>query len=203
MGQSGLLQEDRREDDYYTLLKREYQYQQKKYKLSPVTAPVHFLRMRPGNFPTVRLAQLAMRVHHSAHLFSKIKEANSLKEVKAWFDIMANDYWHYHYRLDEPSSLKRKKLGDTMIDNIVINTICPLIFAYGVYHDEQRYKDKSLFWLEQTTAEKNNITKGFQQAGLSNKNAFDSQALIELKNEYCNKKRCLECGVGNVLLKEQ
>lgn len=199
LGQAGLLS-GKFEEDYSKMLQKEYLFLKQKYSLKPVNMPVHFLRMRPGNFPTVRLAQLAMLVHHSAHLFSKIKEANSLKEVKAWFDIMANDYWHYHYRLDEPSSLKRKKLGDTMIDNIVINTICPLIFAYGVNHDEQRYKDKSLFWLGQTTAEKNNITKGFQQAGLSNKNAFDSQALIELKNEYCNKKRCLECGVGNVLL---
>lgn len=90
-----------------------------------------------------------------------------------------------------------------MIDNIVINTIAPVLFAYGSYYQEQKYKDKALEWLEQTTAEKNNITKGFLQSGVKNKNAFDSQALIELKNEYCTKKRCLECGVGNALLKAQ
>jgi len=146
---------------------------------------------------------LAMLVHHSAHLFSKIKEAESKKEVNNWLDVTANDYWHYHYRIDELSAFKKKKLGSTMVDNIIINTVCPLLFAYGNYHDEQRYKDKGMRWLEQTGSETNSITKGFLQAGIENKTAFDSQALIELKNEYCNKKRCLECSVGNVLLKDK
>jgi hypothetical protein len=200
LGQAGLL-EGSFKDDYAVLLQKEYKYQQSKYKLRPVTIPLHFLRMRPGNFPTIRLAQLAMLVHQSAHLFSKIKEAGSLKELKNWFAVTANDYWHYHYRMDEPSSFKEKKLGYTMIDNIIINTVAPILFAYGKYHDEQKYKEKALVYLEGTAPEANSITKGFQQLGIANKNAFDSQALIELKNEYCSKKRCLECGVGNALLK--
>jgi hypothetical protein len=157
--------------------------------------------MRPGNFPTIRLAQLAMLIQGSAHLFSKIKEAGSVKLVRKWFDVVANDYWHYHYRFEEPSAFKKKKLGDAMIDNIIINTICPVLFAYGNYHDENKYKEKALKWLEETAAESNSITKGFLQLGIENKNAFDSQALIELKNEYCNKKRCLDCAVGNAILK--
>ena len=88
-----------------------------------------------------------------------------------------------------------------MIDNIIINTLAPVLFAYGSYHNEQQYKDKALQWLEGTATEANSITKGFAGLGIKNKNAFDSQALIELKNEYCNKKKCLECGVGNALLK--
>ena len=202
LGQAGLLAGDFSED-YPQMLQKEFIFLQQKYNLRPVNMPVHFLRMRPGNFPTIRLAQLAMLVHHSAHLFSKIKEAESIKEINNWFDITANDYWHYHYRFDELSAYKKKKLGSTMIDNIIINTVCPLLFAYGNYHNEQRYKDKAMQWLEQTGAETNSITKGFLQAGIENKTAFDSQALIELKNEYCNKKRCLECGVGNVLLKDK
>jgi hypothetical protein len=142
-----------------------------------------------------------MLVHESAHLFSKIKEANSVDEVKKWFDVTANDYWHYHYRFNEISSFKKKKLGATMVDNIIINTVCPVLFAYGDYHDENKYKDKALKWLEQTAAESNSITKGFLQLNIENKNAYDSQALIELKNEYCNKKRCLDCSVGNAILK--
>jgi hypothetical protein len=200
MGQAGLLNEKCTED-YPVLLKREYHFQQQKYQLKQIAEPVHFLRMRPGNFPTIRLAQLAMLVHGSSHLFSKIKEAGSLKDVKNWFAVTANDYWHYHYRFDETTSFKEKNLGDSMIDNIVINTIVPVLFAYGAYHKEQLYKDKALQWLEQTSAESNTITKGFQQLGIDNKNAFDSQALIELKNEYCAAKRCLECAVGNVILK--
>jgi hypothetical protein len=88
-----------------------------------------------------------------------------------------------------------------MIDNIIINTVCPVLFAYGNYHDEEKYKLKALKWLEETGAESNSITKGFQKIGIENKNAYDSQSLIELKNEYCAMKRCLDCSVGNFLLK--
>lgn len=200
LGQAGLLK-DQFEEDYPQLLQKEYTFQKNKHKLGPIHQPLHFLRMRPGNFPTVRLAQLAMFVHESAHLFSKIKEAGSVKDVKRWFDVTANDYWHYHYTFDEPSSFKKKKLGEVMVDNIIINTVAPVLFAYGSYQGEQKYKDKALQWLEETTAEKNAITKGFQELNIENKNAFDSQALIELKNEYCHKKKCLECSVGNSLLK--
>jgi len=201
LGQAALLNSKKFTEDYPRLLQKEYSFLQNKYNLKPIHVPVHFLRMRPGNFPTIRLAQLAMLVQSSAHLFSKIKEATSVKEIKKWFNVTANDYWHYHYRFDEASSFKKKKLGDAMIDNIIINTVCPVLFAYGNYQDENKYKDKALKWLEQTLAESNSITKGFLKLNIENKNAYDSQALIELKNEYCNKKRCLECGVGNYLLK--
>ena len=200
LGQAGLL-EDKFSEDYPQLLQKEYKFQQVKYKLKSTASPVFFLRMRPGNFPTIRLAQLAMLVHGSVHLFSKIKEANSVKDIKQWFDVTANDYWHYHYRFDEESSFKKKKLGATMIDNIIINTVCPVLFAYGNYHNEQNYKQKALNWLEEISAESNSITIGFKKLSIENKSAYDSQALIELKNEYCSRKRCLDCSVGNFLLK--
>ena len=200
LGQAGLL-EGKVNDDYSKLLQREYKFLKEKYKLKPIHQPVHFLRMRPGNFPTIRLAQLAMLITESAHLFSKIKETTAVKDVVKWFDVTANDYWHYHYRLGEVSAFKKKTLGAAMIDNIIINTVAPVLFAYGNYHDENKYKDKALKWLEKTVAESNSITKGFQKLGVENKTAFDSQGLIELKNEYCNKKRCLDCGVGNAILK--
>ncbi|HMU47503.1 MAG TPA: DUF2851 family protein [Chitinophagaceae bacterium] len=200
LGQAGLLSGEFKED-YPLLLKKEYGFLKDKYDLKPINLPVHFLRMRPGNFPTIRLAQLAMLITESSHLFSKIKEADSYTEMRKWFDVTANDYWHYHYRFDEASAFRKKKLGDAMIDTIIINTIVPVLFAYGTYHKDQKYKDKALKWLEQTESESNSITKGFQKLGVENATAFDSQALIELKNEYCNKKRCLECGVGNMILK--
>jgi uncharacterized protein DUF2851 len=118
-----------------------------------------------------------------------------------WFDVTANDYWHYHYRFDEYSDFKKKSLGTTMIDNIIINTITPILYAYGHYLDQQKYKDKALNWLEYISAENNSITRGFEKLGIENKNAWDSQALIQLKNEYCTKKRCLDCFVGNAILK--
>ncbi|MBN8676352.1 MAG: DUF2851 family protein [Chitinophagales bacterium] len=201
LGQAGLLNEDFTED-YPVMLQKEYTFYKNKYGLQPINNPVFSLRMRPGNFPAVRLAQLAMLVHHSVHLFSEIKEAVDVKNIKSRFDITANDYWHYHYRFDEHSAFREKKLGAAMVDNIIINTIAPVLFAYGNYHNEQSYKDKALQWLEETTAEKNVITKGFEKMGMENRTACDSQALIELKNNYCTPKRCLDCGVGNAILKQ-
>lgn len=200
-GQAGLLNEKQQDDVYYKLLQREYKFLKEKYSLQPISQAVHFLRMRPGNFPTVRLAQLAVLIQRSDHLFSTIKDRALVKEVKALFDVTANDYWFYHYRFGETSGFKKKNLGTAMTDSIIINTVVPVLFAYGEYHKEEKSKDKALKWLEETAAESNSITQGFEQLGIENKNAFDSQALIELKNEYCNNKRCLECGVGNVLLK--
>jgi hypothetical protein len=200
-GQAGLLQEDHPDNDYYTLLRKEYRFQQTKYRLRPVSAPVHFLRMRPGNFPTIRLAQLAVLIHQSTSLFAKIKEATTVEELKSWFAVTANDYWHYHYSFEQSSAFKPKKLGAAMMENIIINTIAPLLFAYGNFHKIQSCKDKALQWLEQTAGEANSITRGFTHLGIENKNAFDSQALLELKSEYCDKKRCLECAVGCTLLR--
>ncbi len=201
LGQAGLL-EEKFADDYPQLLQREYKFLKEKYKLKPIHQPIHFLRMRPGNFPTIRLAQLAKLITESAHLFSKIKETTSLNDVIKWFDTTANDYWHYHYRFDEATAFKKKNLGAAMIDNIIINTVAPVLFAYGNYHNEEKDKSKALKWMEETKAEANNITKGFQKINVDNKNAFDSQALIELRNEYCVKKRCLDCAIGNSLLRQ-
>ncbi len=199
-GQAGLL-DDVFAEDYPILLQKEYRYLKKKYNLQKIEGSLLFLRMRPSNFPSVRLAQLAMLVHKSQHLFSKIKEGNDLKIIKQLLEVTANDYWHYHYVFDETSAFKKKKLGEQMIENILINTVNPMLFAYGHYHNENSYKDKALRWLEEIKAEKNSITKGFTSFQVESKTAFDSQALIQLKNEYCNKKRCLDCSVGNKLLR--
>lgn len=199
-GQAGLL-EEKFSEDYPKLLQREYQFLKKKYRLNNIHQPVHFLRMRPGNFPSIRLAQLAVLITESSHLFSRIKDASTAADIKKWFQVTANDYWHYHYRFDEISAFKKKRLGDAMINNIIINSICPVLFAWGTYHQDDNYKIKALRWLEEVSPEKNSITKGFQLLKTENKNACDSQALIELKNEYCVKKRCLECAVGNSILK--
>jgi hypothetical protein len=199
-GQAGLLQNNFKED-YPQLLQREYNLYKAKYRLKAPDAPLYFLRMRPANFPTVRLAQLAMLVHQSLHLFSKIKESKTVKEIKPLLNVTANDYWHYRYVFDEPGAFKKKNLGTQMTENILINTVAVILFAYGQYHNENNYKDKALQWLEETGAEKNAITKGYMHLNLSCKTAFDSQALIQLKNNYCSKKRCLDCAVGNSILK--
>lgn len=204
MGQANLLKGSNNDDEeaYPKMLRQEYKFLKNKYSLEPCNNAIFFLRMRPGNFPTIRLAQLAALVLGSSHLFSKIKEATSLDEIKKWFDVTANDYWHYHYQFADISSFKIKNLGSAMIENIIINTIAPILFAYGNYNNEEKYKLKALQWLEETSAENNAITRGFKALKINNKNAFDSQALIELKNEYCSKKRCLDCSAGNAILKK-
>ncbi len=200
-GQAGLL--DKNFDGKYpVMLQKEFKFYRQKYKLQPVEEKLYFLRMRPSNFPTIRLAQLAILIHESEHLFSKIKECKDIKDVKKMLQVTANDYWNYHYVFDEETAYKMKTLGSQMIDNIIINTIVPVLFAYGIHHNEKAYKEKAIKWLEDISSEKNTITKGFEGLNFSNKNAFDSQALIQLKNEYCNKKLCLHCAIGNSILKK-
>ena len=200
MGQLNLLRGNFREG-YPKMLRKEYKFYKKKYGLQPVPVVPFFLRMRPCNFPTIRLAQLAILVHESQHLFSTIKETSSVAEARKSFEVVANDYWHYHYRFDKESAFRPKKPGADMVDSIIINTVAPMLFAYGQYHKEEKYKQKALKWLEETSAESNSITKNFQRLGIKNKTAFDSQALIELKTEYCDNKRCLDCAIGNAILK--
>jgi hypothetical protein len=194
-GQAGLLEETFAES-YPRMLQKEYRFLKNKYKLQPIAGSLLFLRMRPSNFPTVRLAQLAMLIHESVHLFSTVKSAPSLSEIRSLLNITANDYWHYHYVFDETTAFKTKNLGSQMSDTLLINAIVPIIFAYGHYHKDDQYKDKALDWLSAIHAEKNLITRKFETLGMINKTAFDSQAFIQLKNEYCNKKRCLECRIN-------
>lgn len=199
IGQAGLLNHEFNEA-YPKLLQREYVFLRKKYQLVPITVPFHFLRMRPGNFPTIRLAQLAALIHNSSHLFARILETIELGELRDVFNVSANDYWHYHYRFDELSAFRIKNTGKEMCNNILINTVIPVLFAYGCYHKEEKYKMKAIQWLEETEAESNAITRGFTQLKIENRSAFDSQSLIELKTQYCDPRHCLKCSIGNTIL---
>jgi len=200
LGQAGLL-EKKFEESYPQMLQKEYLFYKNKYKLNTIREPIHFLRMRPENFPTIRLAQLAMLIHHSSHLFNQILETVAVSDIKKLLNVTANDYWHYHYMPGESSSFKPKKLGEQMVNNIIINSITIIVFAFGHIQGKNIYKEKALGWLEEITAEKNSLIEKFVQLGINSKNAFDTQSLLELKDSYCDKRRCLECAVGNSLLK--
>lgn len=199
-GQAGLLSNSFKED-YPLLLQKEFAFLQKKHKLKQLSLQLFYHRMRPANFPTIRLAQLSMLIHQSLHLFSKVLDEEDIRKVRELLNVTAGDYWHYHYTLDEPSAFKKKNLGAQMVNNILINTIIPLVFTYGIYRNEEKYKEKAIKWLEEIEQENNVITRGFQSLGLANKTSFDSQSFIQLKNEYCNKRRCLDCAIGNALIK--
>lgn len=199
MGQAGLLNKDF-SDDYAKMLKNEYFFYQRKYQLEPIHLPVNFLRMRPVNFPTIRLSQLAMLVYQNHNIFYKVKNASSLQEAEKLFAVTANDYWHYHYHFDEESVYKPKTLGKTMTNLLMINAVIPMLYAYGVIMKEEESIAKSLEWMNALPAEKNSIIRQFSSRGISSVNAAGSQALIELKATYCDQFRCLDCMVGKAIL---
>lgn len=202
LGQAGMLEQEFT-DDYPLLLQREYRFLRKKYKLQPVKKTPSFLRMRPASFPAVRLAQLAMLIHQRLHLFSHIRDTPKLQDILQLFDVTANDYWHYHYSPgDEPGIYMPKKLGVAMTGNIVINTIAPVLFAYGLFVHDEELQQKAVQWLGQVAPEQNHITGEWKKWNVTNYNAMDSQALTELKNNYCDKRRCLNCAVGSQLLRK-
>jgi hypothetical protein len=201
LGQANLLG-GKYYDSYPLMLQKEYHFLKKKYQLQPVNRQPAFLRMRPAAFPTVRLAQLAALLNVISHFFSIIKETKNSKEVMDILMVTANDYWHYHYRFDEATVFQPKHLGRQMAENILINTVIPVLFAYGLYSKEESCKEKAIQWLYELTEEQNQLTRQWQRSGIIHKCALDSQALIELTNHYCFHKRCLECAVGNAILKK-
>jgi hypothetical protein len=203
-GQAGFLDVDLK-DDYPNKLKKEYDFLRKKYSLKPVENHLwKFMRLRPQNFPTIRLAQFAALIVNSAHLFSKILEIKDIDALRNLFaSIKTNEYWDDHFRFDIPSNSKSspKIMGTSSVDILLINTLALFLFSYGNHHQQQHYISRSLKLLENLPAEKNNITADFVNLGVKITNAFESQALLELKNNYCNYKKCLQCGVGNKILK--
>ncbi len=201
-GQAGMLSEDFT-DDYPRELQREYDYLKKKYQLKPLQAGQwKFLRMRPANFPTIRIAQYAALVHQSVHLFSQIIEASSVADIKPLLNVRASAYWDDHYTFDaQVQKPVPKKLGVTSVENIVINTIAPIQFLYASRHGQSQQQEKALSLLETVPAEHNSIISKWQETGWSPADAGQSQAMLQLYNNYCSKKRCLECAVGLALMR--
>lgn len=191
-------------EDYTSILTREYDMLRRKYSLDGKQMNLSqwkFLRLRPANFPTVRIAQLAALLTKQKNLFSKILEANAYKQVCELLDVEQSAYWLKHYQFGKPSKSHVPSLGDASIQNIIINTIVPLLVAYGGIHDEQAYIDRATDLLQYIPAEDNKITRQWAPLNYKVKSAFDSQALIELYTNFCMKRRCLECGVGSWLIK--
>ncbi len=202
-GVAGLL-EKKFKDDYPLQLQKEYRFLQKKFRLNPIgTHQWKFLRLRPANFPTIRLSQFAHLVHQSSHLFSKILEATSLKKVKAMFEVSASAYWNTHYIFDKSSTTKSvKELGESAIDNIIINTVIPFFFAYGTQRGSEQHKERAILWTEKLKPESNAIVKKWHALGIESPHAGHAQALLQLKNVYCDRKNCLLCSVGNKLIQQ-
>ncbi len=200
-GQAGFLKEPHR-DEWPNELTREYRHLAHKYGLESLPqSQWKFLRLRPANFPTVRLAQFAALVHQSAHLFSKILETKNLRELENHFNVQLSPYWRDHFQFDKPSIKREKTLGRDFVHLIVINTIVPFLFHYGKIRDLDEPQKRALTLLEELPPEANNIVDGWVALGVPARHAFQTQALIHLKTRYCDQKRCLECAVGNAILK--
>ncbi|HPI31461.1 MAG TPA: DUF2851 family protein [Bacteroidales bacterium] len=201
-GQAGLLEKEFA-DEYPAKLKTEYHYLQKKYGLTPMDGHLwRFLRIRPNNFPTIRLAQFASLIHRSENLFSKVIESNSLSDIYHLFDLSCSAYWHNHYVFDKVSEPSSKKPVKSTINLIIINTIVPFIFAYGKTKNDENYTEKALDFLTALPPEKNRYTLQFSSTGIIASNAMQTQAMIQLYNDYCQPKKCLHCSIGDAILKQ-
>lgn len=206
-GQAGMLNE-KFSEQYPLELQTAYQFLKNKYSLMPMPPHVwKWMRMRPSAFPSVRLAQFAALIHQSSHLFSKILEAEDINIVFKLLDVTASPYWDNHYRFskrddkEKQSKPQKKRLGKSMIQNILINTVCPMLAMYDRFQLNQQYLDRAFAWMKMLPPENNRYTREWDNAGIKNLSAWDSQALLHLTHDYCMEKRCLECAVGNKILR--
>jgi hypothetical protein len=201
-GMAGFLDEEL-DDEYHQLLRREFKLLSVKYGLiekQMQKSQWRFLRLRPGNFPTIRIAQIASVFFHQKNLFSKIIAIPSARELNGLFSSAQSSYWTHHYRFSKESKDVVPPLGESSIDNILINTVVPLLAAYSQWKDDHHYLERAIRILHEISPEQNAITKLWSEPGMKSKSAFDSQALIELYSSYCQKRRCLECKIGSSLL---
>lgn len=202
-GQSGLLSSEL-EDEYAINLYKEYVFLRAKFNLDPMDASVwKLLRLRPDNFPHVRIAQFASLVYKSSKLFSKIIEHPDLNAVFGLFESCSSEYWQYHYLFGEKSPRRSAKLGKAAVEIILINTVVPFLFLYGQLKQNQDLQEKALSFLEQLPAERNSLVREWVQIGVNAKSAYDTQALIQWMRNYCQKKDCLRCAIGHKILTTQ
>jgi hypothetical protein len=211
LGQAGLLREEAyperhrnavAADEYFARMKAEYTYLAHKFSLQPMDSTLwRFLRLRPQNFPTVRLSQLALLHYNRKADFSQIMECTSTGQIAAALQTQATDYWQTHYLFGEQSARNAKRLSRSSIDVLLINTVIPTVFAYGKYTSSSQFMNRALDLMEQLKAEDNNIVRMWRECGLDVTSASDTQALIQLKKEYCDRKDCLRCRIGYHYLK--
>ncbi len=199
-GMSHLLEDDGIIDEYYIHLKKEFKYQKNKYDLviEAVLKP-EFFKLRPPNFPTIRLSQLANLYAIHRGLFHKIIAAESVEQLHLIFDISASPYWDDHFTFGKVSKKSKKKLSKKFIDLLVINTVLPLKFCYAKHTGKEvNLEIKTI--IKAIKKEENSIINKFKEHGVLTKNARGSQAMLQLYNEYCTKNKCLRCAVGNKLI---
>ena len=203
-GTAGLLALDE-SDEYIAMLQREYRFLAVKYSLADRQVEAHawkWGRLRPANFPTLRLAQLARLLTNQGSLFSLFAGTTDTERLLAVLQVQPSAYWQSHYRFGKTTDKAAPALGQTSAENIVVNTVVPLLAAYAHHRGEPAYIDRAISLLEQLPAEKNRLIDKWSTLGLGIRTAFDSQAAIELHNEFCAVKKCLSCQIGAELIKK-
>ena len=203
LGQAGLLNDSTgNRHHYYRLLQQEYSFLRKKYGLEPLEPHIfRNLRLRPAATPHIKLVELAaIWIRHDT-LFSSALPARPPPELKAFSRVPASAFWDTHYNFLRPSPHRKKQLGENALNMLLINTVVPLMFAYGLYHRMDEHKARALRLLASIPPEQNSIISLFSQVGMKPRNAGDTQALIQLKRNYCEQKKCLYCRLGFQLLK--
>lgn len=200
MGQAGML-DGYFEDEYPRLLQQDYESLAKGAHLKPIDGYLwKFFRLRPHSFPTIRISQFANLISRSHNLFSNLLEESDAARLAEFFDVEASHYWTSHYQFDKESAPSSKHIGKAFVETLIINAWVPLLMEYGIQHGQQRYKDQAVAILQQLPPEENNITRKWKAVGIKADNAAQSQALIQLYNEYCTPRRCLECQIGYRIL---
>ena len=199
LGQAGLLNGEK-EDGYFHILKERYAYLKHKFSLKNDTiVPPSFFRLRPPNFPTVRFSQLAALYHEQNNLFSKIMDIQKIKDFYTLLNVSASKYWNTHYNFEISSKEHKKRLTKNFMDLLIINTVLPIKFCYATQQG-QDVSETILKIASQIPSERNGIVDKFNSLKMISKNAYQSQALLQLKNEYCDKNRCLQCAIGNAIV---
>lgn len=202
-GQAGFL-EAKPADDYQLKLKEEYVFLQNKFKLKPIEKHLwKFLRLRPSNFPTIRIAQLAYLLHHSSNIVDSILSFKNIDDYFNLFNVKTSEYWETHYGFGVESKQKVKQLGRQSVERIISNAVVPFIFTYGKMRSNEELQEKALILLESLTPENNAIIEEWADAGIKAENAFFSQALLQLKQSYCDKQKCLSCFIGSRMFIEK
>ena len=188
------------ENAYYLNLVKEYQFLKQKFNLSnDQVIPLQFFRLRPPNFPTIRLSQLAMLYHQHPSLFTKIMTAETIADLYELFEVNTSEFWKTHFTFEKSSRTSKKSLTRSFVNLLLINTILPLRFSYQ-QHQGEIAAESSLLMAQKIASEQNTIIKAFNNLRPMSNSALTSQALIQLKTEYCDKNRCMSCAIGNSLL---
>jgi len=186
-------------DEYQEILKKEFDFLRQKYNLNDNLHRTHwkFGKMRPSNFPTVRMAQFSTILATNQKLFSLFNQVDNVKELKKELTLNPSAYWQEHYDFGKKVKKGSNALGTSSFENLTINSVAPLLAAYSIYTDQSILMEKAIGLLEELPPEKNRYTNKWTALGRPAKSAFDSQAQITLYQDFCNKKNCLNCGIGN------